>query len=96
MSAGRIIATLVAGLILGIVAGIITKNIFVAVVFPILLVVFLLMWRNLRQKPSEKITKKEVESEQLGTLKEESQQEETEDSQIPVSTTYPPQRPPTY
>lgn len=96
MSAGRIIATVVAGLILGVVAGIITKNIFVAVVFPILLVAFLLMWRNLRQNPSEKITKKEVELEQLETLKGETQQEETVDSQIPVSTTYPAQRPPIY
>ena len=95
MSVGRIIATLVAGLILGAIAGIITKNIIVAIVFPLLLVAFLLMWKNLRQNTPEPIIKKEKKPEQLEIQKEETQQEVTVDSQVPVSTSYPPQRPPT-
>ena len=59
MTVGRIIATLVGSLILAVIAGLVTRNIIVAITFPFLLVVFLLMWRSLKQNPPKDFEKEE-------------------------------------
>ena len=80
MKIGEIIMTAIGCFVLAIISGIIARNIFVAIVFPILLVSFLLMWRNLKKnEPKKEEIKEEVVEENV-----------VNDSYPPVSTNYPP------
>jgi MFS superfamily sulfate permease-like transporter len=100
MSMGRIVAVSVGCLILAIIAALVTRNIIIAIAFPILLVAFLLMWRNLKQNTPVQETKQvQKQQEQQSNKTENSQtpQQQEQNTQAPVSTNYPPkQNPPTY
>lgn len=72
MTVGKIVVTAVGGLILGLIAGLVTRNIIVAILFPILLIGFLLMWRRIRQEaPPSKPQKEEGEREKVIAVKKE-------------------------
>jgi choline-glycine betaine transporter len=105
MTVGRIIVILIGCLILGVIAGLITRNIIVAITFPLLLLGFLLMWRNLKQNPPEDVEKERPQEKQEQNqeqdnpkMKVEIKQEVTKvqpqvrktQPQPPVSTNYPP------
>ena len=56
----------VACLILAIISGILARNFFIAIIFPILLVAFLLMWRNLKKDiPKEKEVSTQIKPEEV-------------------------------
>jgi len=70
MTIAQMVATAVGGLILALITGLITKNVIIAILFPVLLIGFLLMWRRIKEetpsKPKEEeekviAVKKEVE-----------------------------------
>lgn len=61
MTVGRIFATFIGCLIIGLIAGLITRNIIVAIIFPFLLVGFLLMWKNLKDNPPKDLEKEETQ-----------------------------------
>jgi choline-glycine betaine transporter len=90
MTMGRIIFTLIGCLILAVITGIVTRNILVAVAFPFLLVVFLLMWRNIKERiPEEEDKGEDIAQEGIAdqNVAEQPVQESTE--YPPVSTNYP-------
>jgi choline-glycine betaine transporter len=73
MTAGRIMAILIGCVILAVVSGIVTRNLFIAIAFPFLLVVFIVMWSILKKEMPE----------------EPKEEPEENDSEPPVSTNYP-------
>jgi hypothetical protein len=108
MTVGKIVVTAVGGLILALIAGLVTRDIIVAILFPILLIGFLLIWRRINEEtPSNP---KEEEKEKVSVVKEEVEVEDSGDqpqptpqvnnyqqpmqnpSQPPVSTNYPPRQ----
>lgn len=94
MTVGRIIFVLIGCAILGVISGLVTRNILVAIAFPFLLVVFLLMWNNLKKDMPKEVSEKEDERKDIGeegimdqNISEQAPQESTE--YPPVSTNYP-------
>ncbi|MFA7628132.1 MAG: hypothetical protein WCY37_01800 [Candidatus Dojkabacteria bacterium] len=59
MTVGKIVVTAVGGLILALITGLITRNIIVAILFPILLIGFLLMWRRIKEETPPKPQKED-------------------------------------
>jgi hypothetical protein len=108
MTIAQIVATATGGLILALITGLITKNIVIAILFPVLLIGFLLMWRKIKEETPTK--PKGVEKEKVGSVEEEGEVEDRGDqvqpppqannyqqpmpnqSQPPVSTNYPPRQ----
>lgn len=108
MTIAQIVATAVGGLILALITGLITRNIIIAILFPVLLIGFLLMWRRIKEETPSK--PKEEEKEKVSVVKEEVEVEDSGDpaqptprvnnyqqpiqnqSQPPVSTNYPPRQ----
>jgi hypothetical protein len=106
MTIAQIVATATGGLILALVTGLITKNIVIAILFPVLLIGFLLMWRKIKEEAPPNPKEEEKES----TVTEEIEVEASKDqpkpvpqvnnyqqpiqnqSQPPVSTNYPPRQ----
>lgn len=101
MTIAQMVATAVGGLILALITGLITKNIIIAILFPVLLIGFLLMWRRVKEetpsKPKEE-EKEKVEVEDSGDQPQPTpqvnsyQQPMQNQSQPPVSTNYPPRQ----
>ncbi len=54
MTVGRIVAIAIGGLILALIAGLVTRDIIVAILFPILLIGFLLIWRRINEETPSK------------------------------------------
>ena len=108
MTIAQIVATAIGGLILALITGLITKNVVIAILFPILLIGLLLMWKRIKEETPAK--PKEVEKEEVGPVKEERRVEDRGDqvqqtpqvnnyqqpiqnqSQPLVSTSYPPRQ----
>ncbi|KUK67302.1 MAG: hypothetical protein XD87_0213 [candidate division WS6 bacterium 36_33] len=62
MTLAEIVVTAVGGLILALIVGLVTRDVIIAILFPILLIGFLLMWRRIRQEtPLEQEEPKEEE-----------------------------------
>lgn len=83
MTVGQIVFIAVGGVILAIISGLVTRNIVVAILFPILLIGFLLMWRKIQEempsKPSDDEKKGEEEKGQVIATKNEVEVKVTED-----------------
>lgn len=107
MSLGRMVAIAIGGLILALIAGLVTRDIIVAILFPILLIGFLLIWRRINDetpsKPKEEEEKVIAVKEELKEDQPQSQPQPTPQvnnyqqpiqnpSQPPVSTNYPPRQ----
>lgn len=100
MTIGKIVVTAVGGLILALIAGLVTRNIIIAILFPILLIGFLLMWRRIKEEtPPNPQKEEEVKEDQSQPIPQEQsqntqvnnyQQPMQNQSQPPVSTNYPP------
>jgi len=102
MTIAQMVATAVGGLILALITGLITKNIVIAILFPVLLIGLLLMWRRIKEETPS--MPKEEEKEKVEPVKEEGEVEDRGDqvqptpqvnnyqSQPPVSTNYPPRQ----
>jgi biopolymer transport protein ExbD len=72
MTVAEIVVTAVGGLILALIAGLVTRNVIIAILFPILLIGFLLMWRRIRQEtPLEQKEPKEEEKEKVIAIEKE-------------------------
>jgi len=93
MTIGRIIFVLGGCLVLGLISGLVTRNLIVAIAFPFLLVIFILMWVNLRKDiKNEKIDVKEDEEDIAKTGISDSNteiQQSSEEYTPPISTNYP-------
>lgn len=70
MTVGKIVVTAVGGLILALIAGLVTRNIIVAILFPILLIGFLLMWRRIKQETPVKPGKEDEKGKVIAVKKE--------------------------
>jgi UPF0716 family protein affecting phage T7 exclusion len=83
MTVGQIVFIAVGGVILAIISGLVTRNIVVAILFPILLIGFLLMWRKIQEeapsKPREDEKKGEEEKGEIIATKNEVEVKVTED-----------------
>jgi len=102
MTIAQMVATAVGGLILALITGLITKNIVIAILFPVLLIGLLLMWRRIKEETPP--MPKEEEKEKESTITEEVEmgasdnqpnhvsQANNYQSQPPVSTNYPPRQ----
>ncbi|MFA7678029.1 MAG: hypothetical protein WCY00_00750 [Candidatus Dojkabacteria bacterium] len=97
MSIGTMVLVIVGCIILAIIAGIVTRSVFVGILFPILLVIFILMWRSLKKDSTLEVKEEELKEE--GDITEEAvadvqqtQEIEQQTQQPPVSTSYPPVR----
>mgnify|MGYP001254181797 CR=1 FL=1 len=98
MTVAEIVVTAVGGLILALIAGLVTRNVIIAILFPILLIGFLLMWRRIRQEtppvhqePKEEEKEKviPIEKEVEIKLKEDQPQREPQvQSQNPQASNY--------
>lgn len=44
------VAIAIGGLILALITGLITKNVIIAILFPVLLIGFLLIWRSIKEE----------------------------------------------
>ena len=73
---------LVAGVILAVIVALFTKSIIIGILFPILLVIFFLMWRSIKKESLK----------QLESKKETSEIQTNETETPPVSTSYPPRQ----
>jgi hypothetical protein len=70
MTVGKIVVTAVGGLILALITGLVTRNIIVAILFPILLIGFLLMWRRIKQETPVKPEKEDEKGKVIAAKKE--------------------------
>lgn len=61
MTIAQMVATAVGGLILALITGLITKNVIIAILFPVLLIGFLLMWRRINEETLSKPNEEEKE-----------------------------------
>jgi membrane protein implicated in regulation of membrane protease activity len=76
MSVGRMVAIAIGGLILALITGLITKNVIIAILFPVLLIGFLLMWRRIKE---ETPSKPKEEEEKVSVVQEEVEVEDSGD-----------------
>jgi len=83
MTVGQIVFIAVGGVILAIISGLVTRNIIIAILFPILLIGFLLMWRKIQEempsKPREEEKNDKEEKGQVIATKNEVEVKVTED-----------------
>ncbi len=84
MTVGQIVFIAVGGVILAIISGLVTRNIIIAILFPILLIGFLLMWRKIQEEapskpPEEEKNDKEEKGQVIATKNEEVEVKVTED-----------------
>jgi predicted membrane protein len=96
MTAGRIVFTVIGCLILALISGIITRNIIIAILFPILLVAFLLMWANIKKQIPKEVKEKEEDISKEGitdTVQPQGSNPMVEENKVnqspPISTNYP-------
>jgi hypothetical protein len=89
MTVGRIIFILIGCLILAVISGIVTRNIIVALLFPFLLVAFLLMWANVKKQIPEEVKKEEGDISKEGITDTVPTQEDIVNQTPPMSTNYP-------
>lgn len=72
MTVAEIVVTAVGGLILALIAGLVTRNVIIAILFPILLIGFLLVWRRIKQEtPPVHQEPKEEEKEKVIAIEKE-------------------------
>lgn len=81
-------------LVLGLISGIVTRNLLVAIAFPFLLVIFILMWVNLRkdikdEKEDIEEDKEDIAETGVNDINTETQQSREGYTPPPVSTNYP-------
>lgn len=94
MTIGRMIFVLGGCLVLGLISGIVTRNLLVAIAFPFLLVIFILMWVNLRkdikdEKEDIEVDKEDIANSGVNDINTETQQSSEGYTPPPVSTNYP-------
>lgn len=92
MSIGTMVLVLIGSAILGVIAGILSRSIFVGILFPVFLIIFLLMWRAFKKdvEPGIKGEKEQEEEITAKDVTDQQQVEPDETNQPPVSTNYPP------
>jgi len=81
MTIGEIVAIAIGGLILALIAGLVTRNIIIAILFPILLIGFLLMWRKIKQ---ETPSSPQEEEEKVVAVKNEVEEDQTLNKPQPI------------
>lgn len=81
MTVGRIVAIAIGGLILALIAGLVTRDIIVAILFPILLIGFLLIWRRINEETPSKPKKEE---EKVIAVKEELKEDQPQSQPPPT------------
>ncbi len=92
MTIGRMIFVLGGCLVLGLISGIVTRNLLVAIAFPFLLVIFILMWVNLRKEikdDKEDNDQENIAKTGVNDINRETQQSSEGYTPPPVSTNYP-------
>ena len=85
MTIGSMVMILIGSAILALIAGIVTRSIFIGILFPVLLLIFIIMWRSLKKNVVPEIKEEEIQEE--GDITEEAV---IDQSPPPVSTNYPP------
>lgn len=93
MSIGSMVLILIGCAILAVIAGIVTRSIFIGILFPLLLLIFILMWRSLKKDVEPEIQEEENKEDE-GEITQEAvtDQQPPEQSPPPISTNYPPVR----
>jgi cell division protein FtsW (lipid II flippase) len=81
MTVGRMVAIAIGGLILALIAGLVTRDIIVAILFPILLIGFLLIWRRINE---ETPSKPKEEEEKVIAVKEELKEDQPQSQPQPT------------
>ena len=79
-------------LVLGLISGIVTRNLLVAIAFPFLLVIFILMWVNLRKEikdDKEDNDQENIAKTGVNDINTETQESSEGYTPPPVSTNYP-------
>lgn len=92
MTIGRMIFVLGGCLVLGLISGIVTRNLLVAIAFPFLLVIFILMWVNLRKEikdDKEDNDQENIAKTGVNDINTETQESSEGYTPPPVSTNYP-------
>ena len=92
MPIGRMIFVLGGCLVLGLISGIVTRNLLVAIAFPFLLVIFILMWVNLRKEikdDKEDNDQENIAKTGVNDINTETQESSEGYTPPPVSTNYP-------
>lgn len=90
MSIGSMVLILIGCAVLAVLAGIVTRSIFIGILFPILLIIFIMMWRSLKKDIQPEIQNKEEEGDEGEITQEAVTDQQPPEQSPPVSTSYPP------